>query len=384
MDLKTIVHRPGQGWSEPSLPDLDSERTLIVAFGAADRAVVAPAVEDLRRAYPRSHLIGCSTAGEIHGTELVDDSLVVAVARFAEAEIVAASVALTGPEASRAAGEQLARRLARPDVRAVIVLSDGLGVNGTELVAGLRAILPEDAVISGGLAADGDRFADTWVLDGAGCRSGAVCAVALCGDGLVVGHGSEGGWDLFGPERRVTRSDGNVLFELDGRPALALYQEYLGERAAALPASGLLFPLCLRRPGSADESVVRTILGIDEDHQSLTFAGDVPAGHLAQLMRASTENLIDGAARAGENAALPHGARATGDLLAILVSCVGRRLVLGERSEEEIEATLGALPAGAGQVGFYSYGEIAPTPSGRADLHNQTMTLVTLAESGGT
>jgi hypothetical protein len=204
-----------------------------------------------------------------------------------------------------------------------------------------------------------------------------VTAVGLYGPRVRVGHGSQGGWDIFGPERRVTRSSGNVLFELDGRPALQLYKQYLGDRAAGLPATALLFPLALREGPDDAKVLVRTVLSVDEASQSMTFAGNVPQGHRAQLMRANFERLIDGASRAAEDA-LAEGA--TGDVLSIAISCVGRRLILGQRTEEEIEAALRKLPARTRQVGFYSYGEISPYASGHCDLHNQTMTLTTISE----
>lgn len=273
----------------------------------------------------------------------------------------------------------LAEQLTREDLKAILVLSDGLNVNGSELVKGFNSALPESVVVTGGLAGDGDRFKRTWVVGEGRPRSGIVSAVALYGDHVSVGHGSKGGWDLFGPERRVTRSRGNVLHELDGRPALALYKQYLGERASGLPATALLFPLALRA-GSADKKVVvRTVLSVDETDQSMTFAGDIPQGHLAQLMRANFERLIEGASLAAASTLPPPGSQAA-QTLAIAISCVGRRLVLGERTEEEIEATLTGLPAGTKQIGFYSYGEISPYTTGHCDLHNQTMTLTTISE----
>jgi hypothetical protein len=207
-----------------------------------------------------------------------------------------------------------------------------------------------------------------------------VVAAGLYGDSVAVGHGSKGGWDNFGPERLVTRSQGNILFELDGRPALQLYKEYLGELADGLPATGLLFPLALRSDAEEEKSLVRTILAVDEAAQSLTFAGDVPQGSLARLMRANFDRLIDGASEAGALAAKSAVAH-DGDVLAIAISCVGRRLVLGQRAEEEIEATLEMLPDGTRQIGFYSYGEISPFALGPCDLHNQTMTLTTIRET---
>jgi hypothetical protein len=189
--------------------------------------------------------------------------------------------------------------------------------------------------------------------------------------------GSKGGWDAFGPTRQVTRAQGNILFELDGKPALELYKSYLGERAAGLPATALLFPLSLRDPEGRNEDIVRTVLAVDEASQSLTFAGDIPEGHLVQLMRANFDRLVDGAGAA----AVGLGDRGLSPTLAVAVSCVGRRLVLGERVEEEVEATLDALPTGTQQVGFYSYGELSPQATGACSLHNQTMTLTVIQEA---
>jgi len=258
------------------------------------------------------------------------------------------------------------------------VLSDGLAVNGTELVKGFNDALPTNVVVTGGLAGDGSAFKRTWVIYNGSLLKNAICAIGLYGKQLTVGHGSKGGWDTFGPERRITRSKGNVLYELDGKPALALYKEYLGDRAKDLPASGLLFPLMIREDANSDKQLVRTILAIDEDKQSLTFAGDIPMGHLAKLMRANFDRLVTGA---NDAAVLASSEIAGKDpTLAIAISCVGRRLLLGERIEEETEATLEIFPKGTVQVGFYSYGELSPYATGACDLHNQTMTLTTYAE----
>jgi len=270
-------------------------------------------------------------------------------------------------------------QLDRHALRSVFVLSDGLNVNGSELVKGLNSRLPGNVVVTGGLAGDGDRFRRTWVIQDGKPATNVVTALGLFGDRLAVSHGSKGGWDSFGPERRITRSQGNILYELDGKPALALYKEYLGDRASGLPATGLLFPLSIRQDASDSRQLVRTILGVDEANQSMIFAGDVPQGYLAQLMRANFDRLVTGASQAADLAS--NGHTSGGPTLAVAISCVGRRLVLGERTEEETEITLENLPPGTQQVGFYSYGEISPYASGSCDLHNQTMTLTTFAET---
>ena len=270
------------------------------------------------------------------------------MARFAATRLATASAPISAADQSFAAGEAIGRQLAGEGLRGVHVLSDGLLVNGSELVRGLSSVLPAGVVVTGGLAGDGDRFVRTWVLHDGAPSSGHVTAVGFYGERVAIGHGSAGGWDPFGPRRLVTRSKGNILYELDGKPALELYKQYLGDRADGLPATGLLFPLALSRPdsGGEDRRVVRTILAVDEAAQSLTFAGDIPTGAHAQLMKAQLDRLIEGA----EQAATLARPGAASDALAIAISCVGRRLVLRDRSDEEVEAVQEALPAGAHEV----------------------------------
>jgi hypothetical protein len=372
MELSTFRYVHGN-WSQP-FPALDSERTMVMAFASPAYGDRVEPLAHLAAAFPTSAVIGCSTSGEIDHTRVRDGSIAVAVVRFDATRVRRAHARLGAAGDSCAAGCSIADALAAPDLRAVIVLSEGVHVNGSELVRGLNARLPESVVVTGGLAGDGDRFGRTWVLAEGRPEPNAVVAVGLYGERVRVTHGSKGGWDTFGPERVVTKSSGNILYLLDGRPALALYKEYLGDRAAGLPGSALLFPLSLRAAPDDLNSVVRTVLGVDEASQSMIFAGDIPTGAYAKLMRANFDRLILGAQAAGA------AATQAGPALSIAISCVGRRLVLGERTEEETEATLDMLPPGTAQVGFYSYGEISPHASGRCDLHNQTMTITVLSE----
>ncbi len=378
MQLETFCFDPESGWTVPAFPDLDSSRTLVIVFGAPEFMEQPQPLLDLVQAYPAAQVVGCSTAGEIHGTWLRDHTLAVAVLQFEATGLASTTASVKTAEQSFFAGKRLAQALYRPDLRGVFVLSDGTHVNGSELVRGLNKILPNDVVVTGGLAGDGERFGRTWTLHQGRPAEDRVSAVGLYGERVRICHGSRGGWDIFGPERKVTRSKGNVLYELDGRPALQLYQEYLGDRAAGLPATALLFPLSLRAHVEDQKSVVRTVLGIDEEQNAMIFAGDIPEGFLTQLMKANFDRLVEGASEAAR--IIGSADPPTLPLLCIAISCVGRRLVLGERTEEELEAALEVLPAGTRQIGFYSYGEISPYTSGHCDLHNQTMTLTTIGE----
>ncbi|MBX3333155.1 MAG: FIST C-terminal domain-containing protein [Nitrospira sp.] len=379
MELHTLGHDQKKGWSVTSRPRIDSRQTLVVVFGSTSLLDAPGPMNELLEEYGESVIVGCSTAGEIFGTQIFDESLSAAIARFEHTNLRIASAPVRSVDDSFKAGQAIAQQLKDSTLRGILVLSDGLSVNGSELVRGLNSTVLPSVVVTGGLAGDGNRFQRTWVLQDRRPQSGWVTAVGFYGNHVRIGHGSKGGWDLFGPERRVTKSKGNVLLELDGRPALQLYKEYLGDRAAGLPSTGLLFPLALRADQSDSKSLVRTILAVSEEDQSLTFAGDIPEGSLAQLMKANFDRLVQGASEAATTTKL--SADGESCTLAIAISCVGRRLVLGERTEEETEATLEVLPKGTQQIGFYSYGEISPYATGACDLHNQTMTLTTLSEA---
>lgn len=380
MRVQAVQHLAGS-WSTPLPSELDGAATWVLAFASPDTPPDAPALKQLSAAFPQSVVMGCSTAGEIAGDAVHDDSICVAVAQFEHTRLRVARTLLSAPADTAAAGERLAAALTRPEggqaLRAVFVLSDGVCVNGSTLVRALHAALPAGVLVTGGLAGDAERFKRTWVLDGAGVHVRHIMALGLYGDRLVTGQASEGGWVDFGPRRQITRSSGNVLYELDGKPALELYRSYLGDRAAGLPGTGMLFPLDVCAADTPEQRVVRTLVGVDEGAQSVTFAGDLPEGGFARLTRSSTERLVDSAGRAADAAlqGLP------GPSLAVSVSCVARRIVLGQHTEDEVEAVASRLPAGAVHVGFYSYGEIAPGRApGSCALHNQTMTVTAYGE----
>ncbi|HTV47476.1 MAG TPA: FIST N-terminal domain-containing protein [Phycisphaerae bacterium] len=350
---------------------------LVLIFGSSalmkDNALLA----QIRKSHPKAYICGCSTAGEIAGDHVIDDSMTATAVKFDSTTVRAVDAAIAAPEESFSIGKRLAHDLKHDGLAHVFILSDGLSVNGSELVKGVISSLPEGVSITGGLSGDGDRFSETYVCTDGVAAQKRIVLLGFYGARLKVGYGSMGGWDMFGPERCITRSKSNVLYELDGRSALDLYKEYLGAYSDKLPASGLLFPLGLRDKHS-DETIVRTILGIDEKAQSMTFAGDMPEGNMARFMRANFDRLVEGANKAA--VFCRHKIGNSQAQLAILISCVGRKLVLRQRIEEEVETVSDVLGKETVTTGFYSYGEISPSSTSRCALHNQTMTITTFGE----
>ena len=358
--------------------ELAAAAQLVFAFGDSTALGESGPMAQLVAAYPAACVVGCSTAGEIAGTTISEGSIVATAVQFDTTTVRIAATALASAADSKDAGTRLAGELRGPDLVHVLVFSEGLAVNGSELVRGLSGALPEGVAVTGGLSGDGAQFKRTVVFANGTSEAGRVVAIGLYGTHLKVGYGSLGGWDSFGPERLITKSAGNILNELDGESALTLYKRYLGPFAEDLPASGLRFPLAIRRDETS-APVVRTILGINEANQSLIFAGDVPTGSRARLMRANFDRLVDGAASAARTSLLPLGS-GTAEL-AILISCVGRRLVLKQRCEEEVESVRAILGPDTFMTGFYSYGEISPfAVTEKCELHNQTMTITLLSE----
>ena len=359
------------GWSPT--PDFSASADLVLVF--ADHAFFQSEAcfDELRGLFPHAHVAGCSSSGSILGAKISDGNVVATVVQLDNASVRLKSVDLNPGDDVQELGARLMAELAAPDLRHAFIVSDGLQVNGSELAKGLnQAGIP----VTGGLAGDSTRFGTTWVMADAPARAGRIAALGFYG-AIAIKSGCFSGWDEFGAERVVTKSVSNVVYEIDNEPALALYKKYLGEQAASLPASGLRFPLSIQA-NKKHKAVIRTLLAVDEAANSLTFAGDVPQGYLCKLMKTNLDNLIDNAGLAAD-AASPDRRDAIG--LCLVVSCVGRRLVMGQLTEAELEIVQEKLGDKTAITGFYSYGELAPFGEVmQCQLHNQTMTLTTLYE----
>ena len=375
MQTCQFMYHPKEGWQQTYGDNFTPD--LILAFGSGRDCSGEIIVDWWQNNFPDAELMGCSTSGEILGTCVSTNTIVVTGIKFSETPIELGSVTFSPNEDSHDIGKNLALSISHENLSHCIVLSEGLKIKGNRLVKGLEESLPDHVAITGGMAGDGKRFKVTQVCVNENFDANRVAILGLYGDKIKINYGSFGGWDTFGPNRRITKSEDNILYEMDGKSALALYKDYLGEYAKELPSSGLLFPLQVTTPDGKE--FVRAVLGTDDEKESMMFAGDVPEGSIAKLMRANFDRLIDGASDAAKSAFKTINQTKPG--LAILISCVGRRLVLGQRVEEEIEAVSEIFEDKVPLTGFYSYGEICPLfDEVSCTLHNQTMTITTLSE----
>ncbi|WP_321285736.1 FIST N-terminal domain-containing protein [uncultured Sunxiuqinia sp.] len=361
---------------------LTEERTLnnplVLVFGSRFLLEKQEIIADVKDEFPYEHIIFGSTAGEIAGINVKDETIVVSAIEFEKASfLIRHENILDYNKDARQLGQALGSSIPPERLAHVFVVSEGTYMNGSSLIAGMSQVLEKRVALTGGLCGDGSRFEKTLAGYQEAPKVGEVIAVALYGDTLDVSFASFGGWIPFGPERIVTRSEDNILYEMDGVPALEIYKRYLGDKANELPQASLLFPLNITFEDKP-EPVVRTILNIDSAENSMILAGDVPMNSKAQLMMASVDGIASGAAKAAE---LGMKKRKKKPELALLVSCIGRKLVMDQRIEEEIEEVFEVIGKQSVIAGFYSYGEIAPFKEGHScELHNQTMTLTLISE----
>ncbi len=389
MKLEQRKYCKESGWDMEMHTDLSKNAQLVLTFFPTQLLKESTGiVKMLKSYYPQAHIAGCSGHGEIGGVQVDDVSMIVTAVEFEHTSIKGASIQLDQGADSFQAGDMLAGSIpacipgndpgTEDKLVLALIFTDRLNINGSELVKGLSGRLPGSVTIAGGLSGDPTIFNKTYIIMDDEPAQDTMAILGFYGEHLKIGCGSMGGWDPFGPERLVTRSEGNVLYEFDGQSALALYKKYLGRYADDLPYSGHFFPLSFR-DRNAVHGVIRSLISINDEDQSMTFAGDIPEGSYSRLMKTNIERLIDGAAEAAK-ASLKSMAPCTPQL-AFLVTCAGRRLVLRQRFEEELEAVQEVLGKDIPMTGFYSYGEISPyAPGVKCELHNQTMTVTTIAE----
>lgn len=379
--MKTAQLQFGSGkWIVDNMPsDFPAEKAqLVLVFGSGALVTSEELFNQIKSKFSQADIVSCSTAGEILHSEVYDDSAVVTAIYFEKASVKSVSLEINKNVNSFETGKTLMGLLKQDDLVSVLVISEGSFVNGSDLVAGFNELNTNNIPVTGGLAGDAARFAKTQVGLNTVAKEGTVVAIGFYGSSLLIGHSSFGGWDEFGKERVITQSTKNVLYEIDGKKALDLYKEYLGPYVDELPGSALLFPISLRT-NDVNKNLVRTILNVNEEDGSMIFAGNMPEGSKVRLMKVNFEKVINGSAIAATNTASMHQEQNAD--LAILISCVGRKLILQDRTSEEVQAAQKIFGNQTAITGFYSYGELSPfNPGSNCELHNQTMTITTFTE----
>lgn len=358
--------------------ELNNKPTDIVfAFGDRDTIKKADIYEKLKILYPKADIVGCSSSGNILGDSISDAPIVATAISFDKGRVEISVEDFSDTDNQCKASYQLIENLPKENLQHIFILSDGLNMNGSFLAKGANQAVTSGVTITGGLAGDGIDFEETWVIANDIASQNRMVAVGFYGESFHISSGCYAGWEEFGIYRRITKSINNIVYEIDGKPALDLYKKYLGEYAENLSANGLRFPFNIKKENE-DYAVIRSVLSVDEDKKALIFAGDVPNGSFARLMKSDIDGLIDGSEMAASNIKQYN----TKTALGLVVSCIGRRVILNQLSYEELESIADILGDNVELTGFYSYGELAPYSDKvlSCQLHNQTMTLTVIYE----
>jgi len=375
MELNQYTYNNISGWNKILDNSLDSSNTLVLIFASPDISLITKPIDELINIFPNSKFMGCSTAGEIIGDTISNDRFVVQIIKFEKSRLNLVNAKISDSSKSQNIGKELIEKLDKEELKYIFVLGTSLHINGSQFTEDISDMDLKDIVITGGFAGDDQLFEKTWVLIDKKPSYAFVSALGVYGEELYIGYGAKDGCNQLGIRREVTHSCGNILYTLDNQSALELYKYYLGKRANGLPGTGLIFPLGVY----IDNKIkIRTIIGINEKEDYLIFTGDIPKGSTVTLLKSNLDSLIQSAKDAIKHIKLDN--KISNPLLCISVSCIGRKVILGQRIEDEIEAIMDELPKGTEQIGFYSYGEISLNNLGKCDLYNHTMSLTLIGE----
>jgi hypothetical protein len=351
---------------------------LVLVFGNRYLLEDDSIYKQLQDKFPDGHLVFGSTSGDITADFVDEEGITVTAIEFEKShfEIKTSNVLHRDLDSFRT-GKDLVNQFSKEGLKHIFVISEGSFINGSQLTKGMNAATDQNLLITGGLCGDAARFEKTVASYNENPKPGEIVAIGFYGETFEASFAIHGGWTPFGPERIVTKSESNVLFELDNKPVLDLYKKYLGEKSKELPGAALLYPLNVKSQYEK-QSYVRTILNIDEEKNTMILAGDIPENSKVQLMMTNVDNIANASELAAKQALEK---RKNKPQLALLVSCIGRKLVLDQRVEEEIDEVVSVIGDDTTFCGFYSYGEIAPfNLEINCQLHNQTMTITLISE----
>ncbi|MFH1114932.1 MAG: FIST N-terminal domain-containing protein [Pseudomonadota bacterium] len=320
-------------------------------------------------------VVGCTTDGEISTGGFGTDSAVLAGVVTDQIQFHVVSAQGLGKDPLEA-GRRIAVKLP-PEVSYVQIFSDGLTGNGCAILRGIASVLGEDVPIAGGTAGDAGRFRQTWQFHGPRVLTDSVTAIGFTGD-FTVGTGVSSGWSPVGTVKIVTRARANVVYELNGEPALDVFKRFLGRHADKLPAVGVEYPLgIVSKPGAPGEEeyhLIRATMSVSREEGSISFAGEIPEGAAVRLTCGDNDSILKATEEAVRRALA--GLGAARPRMVFFYSCMARRIVLGRRTKEETEVLYRTLNKRLPLIGFYTYGEYCRLRAGGPSLfHNETATV---------
>ncbi|MCK5332388.1 FIST C-terminal domain-containing protein [Candidatus Parcubacteria bacterium] len=379
---------PSQAGKDACLQAIEGLKNpkLLIVFSSSgyDQQEMLSAIREVSGDIP---LIGCSSSGEIIGSGPLSKSVAIMAIESDSMNCVVAEGESIKPN-PKEAGIKMANKLVEQtegaSIDSVIMLIDVLTGNGADAVRGVNSVLGKDTLIVGGAAGDDFSFKETFVYLNDKVLPSSIVGAGFYGDNIMT-VGVRHGWVPIGNPMKVTKSQGAIIEEIDGKPALSIYEDYFGEEEAkslkneALAKMALTYPLGMTTADN-DELLLRAPISAD-DNGAITCAAEVPEGSEVRLMIGSKDEAIAAAKEAAKNALENlNGKKPAG---VIVFNCIARQKLFSRHAKDEIDAIKEVLGKDIPVIGFYTYGEIAPI-NGKNDIicrfHNETAVITVIGE----
>ena len=391
VSTNTNDYNAGVESAKKALESLGSENPDALIIFAAPKFNHKKMLKGVTSITKKTPMIGGTTAGEISTFGLSVNSVVIMALKSKDVKFyvgIGQGISKNEENAGKELARNVLKKASKKTAKSLIMLPDGLAGDGLRVIQGVQKILGEYFEIVGGSLGDEDKFKNTYQYYNGKVYQDTVVGMLFCSDKIKTGTGVRSGWESVGSRFKCTKAKGNIVYKFGDKTALQVYTEYLGSaRAKKLPAIGLEYPMGLvderAKIEGYDYFQIRCPLAVNEKDGSVTFAAAIPEGKEVTLTYSSRTSIINGSKLSAIQSRKTLGG-ATPKLI-MMFSCVARKMVLGRRTNDEINSVKQVFGKNIPLIGFYTYGEIGPIDKRIQSLkstrwHNETVVLWVLGE----
>lgn len=325
-------------------------------------------VKGIAEATSNSPMVGCTSAGEITNEGPSTKSVVIMAIKSDSVKFytgLGKNVKAGAREAGKAVASEVKEKVEKSggQMKAFIMFPDVLAGNGADAVRGVLDVLGEHFPVVGGAPGDDFLFKETFEFRDGEVAAGSIGGVGICGN-FVMGAGVRHGWIPIGIPMKVTKSEGAILHELDGKPAISIYEEYFGQKAdelrkEVLARMAITYPLGIKVPEHEDEYLIRDPITVDKKG-AITCAAEIPEGSEVRLMIGSKEKAIEAAEYAARKLMKYFEGGNAKPKFILMFNCIAREKLFAQKANDEIKAIMAIIGKDVPLLGFYTYGEQAP------------------------
>jgi len=391
MSATSNSYKAGAEAAEEALKQLGKKKADVIMVFAAPKFQQQKMLDGIKSITGSVPMLGGTTAGEISPKGLSVNSVIVMGLNSKDIKFnvgIGKNISKNEINAGKMLAKNVLKKASKKNASTLVMFPDGLAGDGLAIIQGAQKVLGIDFEIVGGALGDEANFKHTYQYYNGKVYDNVVVGMLISDKGKIkTASGVRHGWESIGNRFKCTKSKGGVVYKFGNENALDFYRELLGkERGKKLPAIGLEYPMGLidekAKIEGYDYFQIRAPVGIDEKAKSVTFAASIPEGKDVTLTYSSRSTIINGSKLSAMQAKKTLKGKTK---LILMFSCVARKLVLGRRTNEEINAVRKIFGRNVPIFGFYTYGEIGPIDKRVSTLkstrwHNETVVIYVLGE----